>query len=201
MQFSTTVRNSWLDDFVAEVGATAKMKFFGNPLPTNCAAADDSELRATLTLPSTWLNTASNGQATKAGTWSGTASATGPIQHARLYNNGLTTCHWQGLVTQAYRATTNDTTGTNGNTLHFADTTAITVGDSVDGTGIPIGSVVLAKTSTTVTIDRACPDGVSSGTEVVFGDVSGDMTLDNVVVSTIGQTISVATWTLVAPGA
>lgn len=201
MQFSTTVRNSWLDDFIAEVGATAKMKFFGSAMPANCAAADGSNLLATLTLPSTWLNAASSGQATKAGTWSGTSTATGPIEHARLYNNGLTTCHWQGLVTQAYRATTNDTTGTNGNVLKFADTTAITVGDSVDGTGIPIGSTVLAKTSTDVTIDRACPDGVASGTEVVFGDVGGDMTMDTLLIGSIGQTITVATWTLVAPGA
>lgn len=201
MQFGTTVRNSWLDDFVAEVGASPKMKFFSSDVPANCAAADGLNLLATFSLPSTWLATASGGQAVKSGTWSTTATATGPIECARLYNNGLTVCHWQGLVTQALRLTTNDTTGTNGNVLEFADTTGVTVGDSVDGTGVPIGSVVLALTSTTVTIDRACPDGVASGTEIVFGDVSGDMTMDDLLITSIGQSLVIASWTLVAPGA
>lgn len=200
LQFDLATRNNWLDNFETTVGTSPVLKFFGNDQPVNTAAADDGALRVTLNLPSDWQAAASGGEKAKLGTWTANATATGPIAHFRLYSSGGT-CRMQGSVTKANRLTTSASTATNGNVLTFAATGAVTVGDRVDGPGIPVDARVAAKTSTTVTIDRACPAGVSSGVDVVFGDVSGDMTIDATMIDNIGQAVTVTTWTLVAPGA
>lgn len=200
LQFDLATRNNWLDNFETTVGTGAVLKFFGNDQPVNTAAADDGALRVTLNLPSDWMAAASGGEKTKLGTWTANATAAGPIAHFRLYSSGGT-CRMQGSVTKAVRLTTSALTAVNGNVLTFASTAAVTVGDRVDGAGIPVDARVNAKTSTTVTLNVACPAGVASGTDVVFGDVSGDMTLDVTMIDTIGQSVTVTTWTLVAPGA
>jgi len=64
---------------------------------------------------------------------------------------------------------TNATTAAGNNTLHFADTSNISVGLVVSGTNIPAGATVLAVTSTTATISSpATGTGVPNGTTVTF---------------------------------
>lgn len=201
LQFDTTSRNDWLTEWIANVGASPKLIFYGNDAPANCAAAPSAEVRCTITLPSSPFGTPSGGEVSKSGTWSATVSALGPIEHFRIWNAAVTTCFQQGLVSQAYSLTTSSSTGTNGNVLNFASTAAVTVGDEAYGEGIPLGAYVLAKTSTTVTLSAACPDGVASGATVVFGDASGDITIENTQVTSLSQVITVSSYTLVAPGA
>ena len=50
----------------------------------------------------------------------------------------------------------------------FADTTFIAVNDEVAGTGIVAGSIVVSKTSTTVTLDQACTSTTSAGNVTVY---------------------------------
>lgn len=201
MQFGTSLRNHLVDQFAAHVGASPKLRFLTGSMPASPATAQSGTLIAPLTLPSTWLNAASNGQATKAGTWSGTSVATGEIGYARLLNSAESVVHWQGTVSAAFALTTSASTAANGNVLTFTSTTGVAVGQGVYGSGIPSGTTVIATTSTTVTLSQVSTAGVSNATEILFGDVSGDMHLASLTVSTVGQTVTINSWTLVAPGA
>lgn len=71
-------------------------------------------------LPSDWMNAASGGQKTKAGTWTGTADAAGTVGHFRIKDNGDTTCHIQGSAT-----------GTGGGGDMEIDNPAILVGQTI----------------------------------------------------------------------
>lgn len=98
-QQSVAVRNAGLDAKVTAIGASPVLKLFSGAEPANCAAADPSGLLCTIQLPATWMNPASNGVATKAGTWSAAASAGGVIASWRLYNQAGSVCHEQGNTT------------------------------------------------------------------------------------------------------
>lgn len=100
LQMSVTLRNNRVGQVSSTVGASAKLYLFSGAVPSNCAAADPSGLLATLTLPATWLGTASSGQVTIAnGPWTGTGSAAGTAASFRIKDNTGTTCHLQGTVT------------------------------------------------------------------------------------------------------
>lgn len=100
LQFSVAVRNARVDAFEATVGTSALMRIFTGSVPADCAAADSGTILAELTLPSNWMNAASGGAATKAGTWQdASANATGTAAHFRVYDSAGTTCHAQGTVT------------------------------------------------------------------------------------------------------
>jgi hypothetical protein len=98
IQFSTTVRNNRLDQIEASTGTSAKLYLYSGSVPANCAAADPAGLLATLNLPSDWLNGASGGTKTLAGTWTGTASAGGTAISFRVKDSTGTTTHIQGTV-------------------------------------------------------------------------------------------------------
>ena len=100
LQFSTTVRNDWLDRFEVQVGTTPVLKIRTGSAPANCAAADSGTVLATINLPSDWMAAASNGTKAMSGTWSdSSADNTGTAAHFRLYASDGTTCHAQGTVT------------------------------------------------------------------------------------------------------
>lgn len=201
MQFGTTARNNMIDTFVSHVGASAKLRFMTGSMPATPATSQTGTQLFELSLPSTWLNAASGGQATKAGTWSGTAAATGTIGYARLLNSGATTVHWQGTVTAAFSLSTSATSSAGSNVLTFTSTTGVTTGMQIAGAGIPTGATVLSLTSTTVTMSAVSTAGVSSGTTILFGDVTGDMNLSSIIVTSVGQTLTIDTFTVIAPGA
>lgn len=100
LQFSTAVRNAWLDAIETAIGTSAIMKIRTGAAPANCAAADAGTVLATLNLPSDWLAAAASGAKAKAGTWEDTsADATGTAAHFRVYASDGVTCHIQGTVT------------------------------------------------------------------------------------------------------
>lgn len=201
IQLGVATRNSLIDDFVAEVGASPKLRLLsGNP-PANAAASQLGTLIYDFTLPSTWMNAASGGQATKAGVWSANSSAIGTIGYFRLLNNAATVVHMQGIVTQAFSLVTNALTAANSNVLNFASTTGVTVGQGISGAGILAGTTVIAVTSTTVTMSQASTAGVSSSTTILFGNVSGDMTLGSITTTAINQNLVIDQFTIVADGA
>lgn len=97
-QFSTTVRNAWLDQIETTIGTAPTLEIRSGTVPANCAAADSGTVLATIALPSDWANAASGGSKTLLGTWQDTsADATGTAGHFRLKQS--TTCHIQGTVT------------------------------------------------------------------------------------------------------
>ena len=99
LQFSTTVRNEWLDRFETVIGTSPLLRIYSGPQPANCAAAASGVLLAEATLPSDWMAAASSGSKAKSGTWSdASANNTGTAEHFRIYDSTGTTCHMQGSV-------------------------------------------------------------------------------------------------------
>ncbi len=100
VQLSTTDRNALIDGLVASIGASPILKIRTGAPPANCAAGDSGTVLSTINLPATWLNAASGGQATKAGTWQdASADDTGDAGHFRIYDSGGAVCRLQGTVT------------------------------------------------------------------------------------------------------
>jgi len=98
IQLGQTVRNNRLDQIESTIGTLPKLLLFSGAVPANCAAPDPSGVLATLTLPADWMNGASNGVKTLAGTWTGAASGSGTALSFRIKDSTGTTPHIQGTV-------------------------------------------------------------------------------------------------------
>lgn len=99
LQYGTTLRTNQVAQINTTISPSAagSLKIFSGAQPANCATADPAGLLCTITLPVTFL-TSSAGATTLAGTWSGTASATGTAACFRIYDSSGV-CHMQGNVT------------------------------------------------------------------------------------------------------
>ncbi len=199
-QFSTTIRNDWLDRYEVQIGTSPKLRILSGTQPASCATAQSGTLLCEMTLPSDWMAAASSGSKGLSGTWSGTVVADGSAGYYRILDSGGTTCHEQGAVTRAFGIATSASTAANNNVLTFTATTGVTTGMGVSGTGVPTGATVLAVSSTTVTLSAPSTSGVGSGATIYFGDTSGDMWLQSTAL-TISQVITITERVLTAPGA
>lgn len=97
LQLSASLRTNQAAQYQATIGTAGTMKIFSGAEPASCAAADPAGLLCTITLPSTFLTSAS-GATALAGTWAGTASGGGTGTNAasfRMYD-GSSVCHVQG---------------------------------------------------------------------------------------------------------
>lgn len=100
IKMTEAVRNGMLDAIETAIGTSAVLKIRSGSPPTNIGDADSGTVLATLSLPSDWMNAASAGSKTKAGTWSdASADAAGTAGHFRVYASDGTTQHIQGTVT------------------------------------------------------------------------------------------------------
>lgn len=100
LQFSTSLRNAWLDLIESHVGVSAVLKIRTSAAPANVGTADSGTVLASLPLPSDYMAAASGGTKALSGTWEDTsADAGGTPGHWRLYASDGTTCHLQGTVT------------------------------------------------------------------------------------------------------
>lgn len=100
VQLSTAVRNARLDAIETTIGTSAVLRIRSGAQPATCATADSGTVLATLNLPSNWMNAASGGTMTKAGTWEDlSADNTGTAGHFRVYASDGTTCGIQGTIT------------------------------------------------------------------------------------------------------
>lgn len=132
LQYSVAVRNAQNDAFEATVGVSAKLQIRSGAAPANCAAAAAGVLLAELTLPSDWMGASASGVKALAGSWTGTAIATGTAQHWRIVDNAGTTCHAQGTLTATGGGgdlEVTSTTVTSGDTVEV-DTFSITRGNA-----------------------------------------------------------------------
>lgn len=128
-QFSVSGRNAMLDALVAAAGASPTLEVRSGAVPATCATADSGSVLATLALPATWMNSASGGQATKAGTWQDTsADATGSAGHFRIKSSGGTV-HFQGSVSA---------TGGGGDLVLARATVDLVAGDNLSITGFTL---------------------------------------------------------------
>lgn len=195
MQYASTIYLPRLDLVESVTGASAKLSIYSGSAPANCAAADTGTLLATLTLPSDWMNAASGTTKTLLGSWTGTASAGSGATptHFRIKDSTNTTCFVQGTCGINVVIATNALTAANGNVLNFASTTGAVVGQTVSGTGVPVGATAIAVTGTTVTLSHSSTAGVASAASITFGY---EMPVNGTITS--GQTITVSSFTLTA---
>lgn len=199
-QFSTSVRSAWVASLETSVGTSPKLQLRTGAPPASCASSASGTLIDELTLPSDWLTDNSDGTGSKNGTWSGTsADASGTVGHYRLNSSGGT-CHHQGIVTEAFKLTTSATTSADSNVLTFTSTSGVTAGMDAVGTGVPSGATVLSVTATTVKLSAPSTAGVTSGTDIYFGDTSGELWLNNTDIS-VTQPIEITAWSITMPGA
>lgn len=101
IQFSVPVRNARSNAIEATVGANAVLKLYDLTAgaPADCVAAISGVVLATMALESDWMNPASNGTVTKAGTWAcPAAEGAGNADFFRLFASDGITCHIQGTV-------------------------------------------------------------------------------------------------------
>ena len=126
IQFSTTVRNAYLDTIESTIGVTPTLEIRSGSVPANCAAADSGTVLATLALPSDWLAAASGGAKSLSGTWQDAAAdATGTAGHFRIKQSS--TCHIQG-----------DITATGGGGVMTVDNTSIASGQQINVTSFTL---------------------------------------------------------------
>lgn len=200
MQFSVAARNAALNGIETTIGTAPKLRMFTGTRPANCAASSTGTMIVEMSLPSDWLENAADGVILKKGTWSGTSVAAGVVGYYRIFDTAGTTCHEQGSVSQAVTIATSASTAAFGNLLTFASTSGVSVGFGVTGVGVSAGSTVVAVTSTTVTVSAAVgASGVSSGASIQFGDVTGNLQLNNTSIS-IGQTVTIDYKAITCPG-
>lgn len=98
LKYGVAARNSRLDILESTIGTGPILRVLTGSVPANAAAAQTGTLLAELTLPSDWMAAASSGAKSKAGTWSGTASAAGTAGYFRILNSGATVVHIQGTA-------------------------------------------------------------------------------------------------------
>jgi hypothetical protein len=94
-QFSTAVRNAWLDAIEAAIGTSVTLEIRTGAAPADCAAADSGTVLAIIALPADWMAAAAAGAKAMQGTWQdASADASGTAGHFRIKVGG--TCHIQG---------------------------------------------------------------------------------------------------------
>ena len=197
-QYDTTVRNAILTGYISGVGTAPTLKFISGGAPASCSAAETGTVGLSMTLPSTWQATPSGGQTLLTGTWSGTGAAAVTVGYYRFYQGA--SCREQGTITQAFALTTNAATSANSNVLHFASAAGVSAGQSVYFSGAPDNLTVLGVSGGDVTVSAGIEAGVSSGAQLYFGSLDGDLWMSNALIS-VGVTYNVTTRTLTAPGA
>lgn len=109
LQYSVAVRNAQLDAVESTIGTAAVLKLYDltSGAPANCAAAITGTVVASITLPSDWMDAASNGSKAKSsGAWQdASADNSGTIDFFRLFASDGTTCGAQGTVTSTATGT------------------------------------------------------------------------------------------------
>ncbi len=198
LQTSVLLENARLNAIETYGGTSPITRLYNGTLPADAdTALSGNTLLAEGNNPSDWLAAAASRQVAKTATaWTLTGQSgagTGTLAtFFRLYKSDGSTCFMQGKVKTPIALTTSALTAVNGNVLTFSSTTGVAVGNTVSGTGIPVGATVVAVTSTTVTLSLTSTAGVSSATSITFG---AEMSLDNVSIAN-GQAVTVSAFTL-----
>lgn len=100
LQFSTPIRNQWLNDIETLIGPSAQLHVRTGAPPANCATANTGTLLVSITLPVDWMNDAVAGVVTKLGVWQDTSiDDTGTPGHFRIYDSTGAICGMQGTAT------------------------------------------------------------------------------------------------------
>lgn len=197
ISYAVLLKNARLDQVETVVGTSALLQLYNGTAPANAdAALAGNVLLANGALPSDWMTAASGGSKAKTGTWTLTGNASLPSPQAatffRIYNSAGNVPSVQGTLGANVPLTTNANTPINTNTLFFAATTGVAVGQNVIGTNIPVNSTVLAVNAANIVMSIAANVALITPLSVVFGM---DMSIDNNSIAA-NQSLSVSTFTL-----
>lgn len=125
LQYSVTLQDDQLNEFQSVVGSSGTFLIYTGTVPATCATSASGSLLCTITLPATFMASASAGSVALTGTWSGTASGTGTAGYFRI--NASTTCHLQGsIATSGSDLNLNNTSVTSGQTITITGFTVST---------------------------------------------------------------------------
>lgn len=99
VQISEAVRNARLNAIESTVGTSPTLNIYDNVgMPEDCSASALGTLLVSITLPSDWLQSASEGNISGNNPWSGTVLAGGTASYFRILSGA--TCHLQGNISQ-----------------------------------------------------------------------------------------------------
>ena len=102
LQLGGVLRQAMIVSYTTSVGGSPKLIFRNGTKPSSCTAADAGTMLAILTLPATWVSSATGITTITNGPWSGTGATAGTITHYRLKDSAATasdnsgTTHEQG---------------------------------------------------------------------------------------------------------
>jgi hypothetical protein len=130
IQYSTALRNAQLDAIETVIGASPKLRIYAGSVPAAVADAATGTLVAELTLPSDWLAAAASGSKAKAGTWSGSAGASGTASYFRILDSAGTTTIIQGTVGTSSADLIVDSTSFNNGQAFSVTAFTITTGEA-----------------------------------------------------------------------
>jgi hypothetical protein len=100
LEFSPALRDTMMDEWVATIGPEPVLRMYTGTKPALLADAATGTLLVEADLPTTWMNAASGGVITKAGTWQDlSANAGGVAGYFRLFEDTGTTAYVQGDIT------------------------------------------------------------------------------------------------------
>jgi hypothetical protein len=189
-----------MTDIVTDLGSTSYLLIYTGSAPATCGTAASGTLLASLPCSNPFAGAPASGVLTASAITSAAAVANGTAGYWRLCTSSAgTTVIAQGLVYATSTLVTSALTAAGNNVLTFASGGgAIVVGQTVSGTNIPAGTYVLASTATSITMSaNVATGGVANGATITFG---GDVSFPSVAF-TIGETISVSSFTVTATGA
>jgi hypothetical protein len=99
VQYSTTVRDNWNDNWETSIGTSAKIHIYSGSPPADCATAASGTKLAEFALASDWASASSGGTKSLSSLPVSTTGITdGTAGYYRIYDSTNTTCHEQGTV-------------------------------------------------------------------------------------------------------
>ena len=96
ISYAPAVRNAMLEALETVVGVSAKLRIYSGTVPAVTASIGAAVLLVEMSLPSDWMAAASAGSKSLAGSWTGTAAATGTPTFFRIWDTAGTACGLQG---------------------------------------------------------------------------------------------------------
>lgn len=100
IKITDALANALLDQLETTIGTSPKLQIWSGSVPADESASTAGNTKLVeMTLPSDWMAAASGGSKGKAGTWSGTAIASGTATFFRICNSGGTS-QLQGSVAE-----------------------------------------------------------------------------------------------------
>lgn len=183
MQLGVAARNAMLDGIETAMGASPQFWIHTGAIPANCAASRTGTQLLDMNLPSDAYAAASGGTKDKTGTWSAATGAAGQAGYYSIMDNAGTTCHEQGLVSQAW-----------------AQSTAYVLNQQVHAGGNVYKATTAGTSASSGSGPTGTGTGITDGTAVwsYVGPVDAVITNSN---PASGDTVTVTTKSYTAPNA